>query len=79
MNDDINPSHYRRYPIESIDMMESIFGTAATLNYCIITAFKYRMRLGHKDNFAQDLAKEEWYLNKAKELTEKLNAQPANV
>lgn len=35
-----------------------------------MTAFKYRMRLGTKpDNpMDQDLAKERWYLAKAKEL-----------
>ena len=63
-----HPSHYNQYPIETIDMMVSIFGKEYTRMWCIMTAFKYRMRLGHKDGIEQELAKEQWYLNKAKEL-----------
>ena len=63
-----HPSHYNQYPIETIDMMVSIFGKEYTRMWCVMTAFKYRMRLGHKDDINQDLAKEQWYLNKAKEL-----------
>ena len=63
-----HPSHYNQYPIETIDMMVSIFGKEAARQWCIMTAFKYRMRLGYKDDINQDLAKEQWYLNKAKEL-----------
>ena len=63
-----HPSHYNQYPIEVIDMMVSIFGKEYTRMWCVMTAFKYRMRLGHKDDINQDLAKEQWYLNKAKEL-----------
>ena len=63
-----HPSHYNQYPIETIDMMVSIFGKEYTRMWCVMTAFKYRMRLGYKDDINQDLAKEQWYLNKAKEL-----------
>ena len=63
-----HPSHYNQCPIETIDMMVSIFGKEYTRMWCVMTAFKYRMRLGHKDDINQDLAKEQWYLNKAKEL-----------
>ena len=63
-----HPSHYNQSPIETIDMMVSIFGKEYTRMWCVMTAFKYRMRLGHKDDINQDLAKEQWYLNKAKEL-----------
>lgn len=49
-------------------MMVSIFGKEYTRMWCVMTAFKYRMRLGYKDDINQDLAKEQWYLNKAKEL-----------
>jgi len=68
MKDNINPSHYRRYPVETIDMMIAIWGKEKTIDYCEMTAFKYRMRLGHKDSVDQDMKKEEWYLNKSKEL-----------
>lgn len=66
--DQINPSHYKQYPIESIDMMVSIWGKEKTRDFCLMNAFKYRMRLGHKDAIEQDMAKEKWYLDKAKEL-----------
>lgn len=64
-----NPSHYTQYPIEVFDMMLSIFGREKLIDYCYINAFKYRMRAGLKDNLQQDLLKEQWYLNKAKELS----------
>lgn len=71
INDNVNhPQHYNDYPIEVIDMMIAIFGKKATFHFCLLNAFKYRMRAGHKDDIKQDLAKEQWYLNKAKELEE---------
>ncbi len=66
------PARYNVYPIETIDMMVSIWGVEKTMNFCTINAFKYRMRIGFKDNIQEDLAKEEWYLNKATELKLKL-------
>lgn len=63
-----HPSHYNQYPTEVIQMMIDIFGIDAVYTFCILNAFKYRMRIGHKDNVEQDLAKEKWYLDKAKEL-----------
>jgi len=63
-----HPPHYNQYPIETIDMMISIFGVDKTIDFCIMNAYKYRMRLGLKDNIEQDLAKEKWYLDKANEL-----------
>ena len=72
MSDEVNsPPRYNQYPIEAIDMMVNIWGAKNTAIFCEINAFKYRMRLGHKDNIEQDLAKEQWYLNKAKELINK--------
>ena len=73
----INPGHYRKYPLETIDMMERIFGTQATINYCLLTAFKYRMRMGHKDDIGQEMGKEKWYLEKAKQLYNKRDYIPA--
>lgn len=66
--DPINPDHYKSYSVETIDMMVAIYGKEKTAIHCELTAFKYRQRLGKKDSLDQDLAKEEWYLNKAKEL-----------
>ena len=69
--DNVNhPNHYTNYPIEVIDMMISIFGKEDVAKYCLINAYKYRMRLGLKnpDHFQEDFEKEQWYLNKYKEL-----------
>ena len=65
-----HPAHYNQYPIETIDMMVRIWGNEATARWCEMTAFKYRMRMGHKpdNDTAQDIEKERWYLNKAMEL-----------
>lgn len=63
-----HPKHYNQYPIEVIDMMVGIWGADKTREFCLMNAFKYRMRLGHKDNIEQELKKEQWYLDKAKEL-----------
>lgn len=70
--DNVNhPSHYTNYPIEVIDMMISVFGKEDVSKYCLINAYKYRMRLGLKnpDHFQEDFEKEQWYLNKYKELS----------
>lgn len=63
-----HPKHYTQYPIEVIDMMLAIWGKEKVINYCILNAFKYRMRAGNKDSLVNDFSKEQWYLNKAKEL-----------
>lgn len=68
INDPINPNHYKSYSVETIDMMIAIYGKEKTAIHCELTAFKYRQRLGKKDSLEQDLAKEKWYLDKAKEL-----------
>jgi hypothetical protein len=74
MEEKINhPKHYNQYPIEIIDMMLAIWGSEKTINFCIMNAFKYRMRIGHKNTIEEDLAKENWYLRKAKEI-EMLNS-----
>lgn len=67
-SDPINPSHYKSYSVETIDMMIAIYGKEKVAIHCELTAFKYRQRLGKKDSLEQDLAKEKWYLDKAKEL-----------
>lgn len=70
--ENINPDHYKQYPIEVIDMMVSIFGVQKAIDFCLLTAFKYRMRLGHKDDVKQELEKEKWYMDKAEELKKRL-------
>lgn len=61
-----HPAHYTQYPVEVIDMMVAIWGSEKVAEYCTLNAFKYRMRAGHKGDVEQDLAKESWYLNKAR-------------
>lgn len=65
-----HPSHYNQYDIEVIDMIIRIWGPEAAALWCDITAFKYRMRMGTKpdNSIEQDIKKEQWYLNKSKEI-----------
>ena len=65
-----HPNHYNTYSIEVITMMIGIWGNEKTADWCEMTAFKYRMRMGTKENnpIEQDQSKEKWYLSKAQEL-----------
>lgn len=69
-----HPDHYNRYPMEVIEMFEKLYGADATAKWCEMTALKYRLRMGLKpgQDCKQDLEKEQWYLNKAKELSRKV-------
>jgi hypothetical protein len=75
-----HPSHYNNYSVEVIEMMERIYGARKTMAFCEMNAFKYRMRLGTKpdNSIEQDLAKEKWYLNKARLLRAKLENNESN-
>lgn len=70
-----HPQHYNKWSVETIDMMEKIYGTFLTAMWCEMTAFKYITRLGFKptDNVKQDIDKRDWYLNKSIELKAKLS------
>jgi hypothetical protein len=63
-----HPKHYNQYPVEVIDMMVAIWGKEKVAYFCLMNAFKYRMRLCHKDDMKQDFEKEQWYLKKFQEL-----------
>jgi hypothetical protein len=69
-----HPTHYNQYDVEVIDMIIRIWGPEAAALWCDITAFKYRMRMGTKpdNSIEQDIKKEQWYLNKSKEIRENL-------
>jgi hypothetical protein len=71
-----HPSHYNLYDIEVVDMIAKIWGNKACADWCKITAFKYRMRLGLKpdNSIEQDLNKEAVYLD----LARKYNALEEN-
>lgn len=68
-----HPDHYKTHTLECIDELEVVFGIDAVIAFCKCNAWKYRYRAGSKDAIAQDLAKSDWYINKAKELEEKKN------
>jgi len=48
-------------------MMLKVFGIDAVYHFCLLNAFKYRMRIGLKSSTSAsyDLAKEKWYLKMA--------------
>lgn len=66
--DKINPSHYKAYDVESIEMAIRIWGKEEVAIFSKISAFCYRMRMGMKDDVSIELGKEKWFLNKWKEL-----------
>lgn len=68
--DYINPDHYKKFSIETIDMMIVLWGAEAVALHCEMCAFKYKMRMGDKPDqpIERDMEKVHWYLNKAKEL-----------
>jgi hypothetical protein len=68
--DNVNPEHYKQLPKETIDAMVFIWGKDAVAKHCQMSAFKYRMRLGHKEGQAleDEVGKIKWYEDKAREL-----------
>lgn len=62
-----HPNHYNQGQFECIAIMESIYGIEATMNFCLLCAFKYIWRTNDKDGI-QDIDKAIWYLQKYKEL-----------
>ncbi|BET21231.1 DUF3310 domain-containing protein [Solobacterium moorei] len=62
-----HPNHYNQGQFECIAVMESIYGIKATMNFCLLCAFKYIWRTNDKDGI-QDIDKAIWYLQKYKEL-----------
>nr|DAS46788.1 MAG TPA: nucelotide kinase [Caudoviricetes sp.] len=65
-----HPNHYNQGQYECIAVMESIYGIEATMNFCLLCAFKYTWRTNDKDGI-QDIDKAIWYLKKYKELQER--------
>jgi hypothetical protein len=68
-----HPSHYTQGGMECIDEMKLIFGTLATMHFCLLNAWKYRKRAPFKGKAIEDMAKSDWYLAKYKELKEGAN------
>lgn len=59
MSDPINPQHYRRFPVEVIDIAEH-------LSFNLGNAVKYLTRAGHKAGapVETDLLKARWYIDR---------------
>lgn len=60
MNDQINPVHYRRFPVDVIEITEH-------LDFCRGNAVKYLCRAGSKEGADEfvDLQKALWYVQRA--------------
>ena len=70
-----SPPHYNREgAMETIDEMETLFGTKATFDFCRLNAWKYRARALAK-NGEEDMKKSDWYIRKAAELKTKLRME----
>ena len=68
-----HPKHYNREgAMECIDEMEMIYGPEALMWFCLLSCHKYRYRAGLKNNGYEDIEKSDWYMNKFKELKEKI-------
>lgn len=65
-----HPAHYQRGGKECIEVMEEQFGPKAVYWFCVLNAFKYKWRAGHKagNDYDQDQAKAKWYTNYADKL-----------
>lgn len=59
MSDQINPDHYKRFPVEVIDITEH-------LSFNLGNAVKYACRAGHKPgaDVLTDLQKAAWYIDR---------------
>lgn len=77
MANKINPPHYQKFHKETYEMMIDIWGLEAFINHCEMSAFKYRMRAGDKEDqpYKRDIKKAQWYEQKAQECREKLKKE----
>lgn len=55
--DAVNPAHYKRFPVEVIEITEN-------LSYNLGNAVKYCSRAGFKDDAILDLRKAVWYIER---------------
>ena len=65
MKDKINPDHYKKGEIECIDAMVAAYGEEEVRIYSKLAAFKYGWRRGDKDEEAQEVGKQKWYLDRS--------------
>lgn len=62
------PDHYCHGMFEVIDEMVIVFGMEKAITFCQLNAWKYRARAPYKNNFEEDMAKANRYLEMAYEL-----------
>ena len=55
--------------------MITAFGTQAVINFCVCNAWKYRYRADSKGNHDEDMAKSDWYMDKAMELQKEMREE----
>lgn len=63
-----DPSHYKAGTFEVIDEMILVFGLEATINFCVLNAWKYRARAPYKGKTEQDMEKADRYMQYAHDL-----------
>ena len=65
-----HPPHYNQLGQPEVwEQMVALFGKEAYINFARLSAFKYRMRAGYKQDASEDIRKAMWYEAKIKELT----------
>lgn len=69
LSDNINPSHYKKYKLETIDNIQNSMTSAEFVGYIKGSIKKYLDRYQDK-NGVEDLNKAKWFLNKLIEVTE---------
>jgi hypothetical protein len=58
------PPHYQAGGIETIDYIEAKLTAEQFTGYCLGNALKYLSRANKKGDFAGDLGKARWYINR---------------
>ena len=66
------PPHYTNRMHECIEEMRCVFGVDAVIAFCKCNAWKYRYRANSKGKHEEDMAKSDWYINKAMELQKEI-------
>lgn len=77
LDDKGNASYYDTERINSMVVLERTFGTYESMIFCEMTAMKYRLRMGKKNDqpIEQELLKIKWYESAAKFFKMKLDTQ----
>jgi hypothetical protein len=73
--DYVRPQHYKEKDgRETWEVMIDLFGAERVADWCELTAYKYKARMGKKPNegIDREQAKIDWYENKAREIRESL-------